>query len=237
MENQIIVFEQKKADIIAEDYFTAMCGFNRPGERFKSMLLDGLAIRDKMTGSFQIRSIVSSFGREAICGGAILISDFKFACNALEQIDQNSVIQIYAYILTAGNIDFESSSVLDLFYADIWGTAYVDAGRDLLREWIQNKLRLDEEIFVSDSFGPGYYGMDMTQLPYFFQLLDADKIGVQLNGSTMMLPLKSCAGFFVTVRGPGQLPGEACKSCLAGTKGCNFCRSKTQERRDQKICR
>ncbi len=224
MENQSITFDQEQADAIAEGYFTAMCGFNRPGEKFKAMLLDGLSLRDQLAGSFQIKAIISSFGPDAIREKDFKINNLKFECTALEQIDKTGVTKIFAYILTIGNMKFDSDSVLQMFYADTWGTAYVDAGRDLLREWISQ-----EELYVSDSFGPGYYGMEMSQLEHFFKLLKAENIDVKLNGSTMMVPLKSCAGFFIAMKAPGLLPGEDCKSCLSEAKGCNFCQKRNKE--------
>jgi len=225
MENQIIVFERNQADAIAEDYFKAMCGFNRPGDRFKSMLLSGLSIRDQIRDSLQIKVIMSAYNRESIKGANIAINDLVFSCQAFDQIDKEKVTRVYAYLLTIGQLSFDSDSVLDLFYADAWGTAYVDAGRDLLRGWLQDLNTSNSGEFLSDSFGPGFYGMGMDQLAKFFQLLDAEQIGIKLNGSTMMLPLKSCAGFFLAASGEGQLPGSDCKSCLSEAKGCNFCRN------------
>ena len=230
MENKIIVFENSEADAIALDYFKAMCGFNRPGDRFQSMLLSGLAIRDQIKDSIQIKVIISAFDRESIKGANIEIKNLVFSCQALDQIERGSVARIYAYLLTIGQLQYNSDSVLDLFYADAWGTAYVDAGRDLLRAWLQNSHAAVNGELVSDSFGPGYYGMGMDQLAKFFQLLDAEQIGIQLNGSTMMLPLKSCAGFFLVVTDEGQLPGNDCKSCLSEAKGCNFCRYYNKKR-------
>lgn len=228
MTNQIVVFKQEQADKIAETYFKEMCGFNRPGEKFKGMLNEGLAIRDKMAGSFQIRAVVSSFGPSAVRGKTLEIGELKFTCNAISQLKPGEVTEIHAFILTIGRLDFDSASVIDLFYSDTWGTAYVDSGRDLIREWIQQQISPGENIIVSDSFGPGYYGMDLGQLQYFFSLLDADKIGVELNGSSMMLPQKSCAGFFFSMSGDSKLPSEDCKSCLAEKAGCNFCRGRVK---------
>ncbi len=226
MTNQIMVFKQEQADKIAETYFTLMCGFDRPGEKFKGMLKEGLVIRDKMAGSFQIRAVVSSFGPEAVHARTIEVGGLTFTCNAISQLELGAISEIHAFILTIGRLDFDSPSVIDLFYADTWGTAYVDAGRDLIREWIQEQIPPDENKIVSDSFGPGYYGMDLSQLQYFYKLLDADKIGVELNGNSMMLPQKSCAGFFFSMSGDSKLPSDDCKSCLAEKAGCNFCRNR-----------
>jgi hypothetical protein len=194
------------------------------------MLLSGLSIRDQIRDSLQIKVIMSAFDRESIKGANIEINDLVFSCQALDQIDRGKVTRVYAYLLTIGQLSFDSDSVLDLFYADAWGTAYVDAGRDLLRAWLQNLDTAVKGEFVSDSFGPGFYGMGMDQLAKFFQLLEAEQIGIKLNGSTMMLPLKSCAGFFLVVEGEGQLPGNDCKSCLSESKGCNFCRNYNKKR-------
>ena len=74
-----------------------------------------------------------------------------------------------------------------------------------------------------ESFGPGFYGMDVTQVGNYFNLLDAEKINVKVKDNSLMLPLKSCAGFFIVVEDESKLPSVDCISCMADHKGCNYC--------------
>lgn len=223
MQNEIITFNRKEADTIATEYFFNICGFNRDKEKHKLMMNNGLTVRDEMMNNLNVRAVISAFGKEAICGKTIDLNEIKFECNAFEHINNASVKKIYAYILTAGGGDIDSESIMDRLYADIWGTAYVDAARDLLQKEIKDR---NLDLFVSESFGPGYYGMDVTQLNNFFKVLDGEKIGVQVKDSSLMVPVKSCAGFYIIVDNEGELPQSDCKDCLANSTGCQFCNKK-----------
>jgi hypothetical protein len=64
----------------------------------------------------------------------------------------------------------------------------------------------------------------LGELQNFFQLLDADSIGVRLSDSGMMLPLKSYAGFYLIVDDPGQLSAQDCAPCSKNLIGCQFCK-------------
>jgi len=224
LKNEIITIHRNEADKIAEGYFIKMCGFDRDENKFKSMLQDGYGIREKLSDDLSVRAIISSFDKEIIWGKTVDINGVKFECNAFEQIDRENIKELFVYILTAGNFDLPGASMLEMVYADAWGTAYVDAGRDILRSRLSTR-----EPFVSDSFGPGYYGMDVPQVKNFFRVLDSKKIDVKLLDSGLMVPVKSIAGLFVSVKDPSQLPGNDCSSCLANEKGCYFCRMKNKK--------
>jgi hypothetical protein len=240
--NQIIQLNGLEADKIAEGYFIEICGFNRESAKDKprtaAMIAAGMSTRSKLLKAIQLKAIVSAYGPYALQGHAIVIQGHSFSCKALDRIPADSVLSVYAYIVTAGDVSLPEASMVDQFYADAWGTAYVDAGRDLLQNWIQQdmaaemaagivdsmKISETKEFYISDSFGPGYYGMDVTEIPKFFKILDGAAIGVTASEQSFMRPQKSCAGFFIAVNDPRHLPGEDCKSCLGGEKGCQFCR-------------
>lgn len=237
MKNKVIIIDKKQAEVPAREYFAKMCGFDGSKEKHKSMMDDALEVRNRILDDINIRAVVSSFSQEKLKGKVIDINGVTFACNALEQIRHESICEIYAYILTVGMIDLPNTSLLELLYADTWGTAYVDAGRDILRALIRDMVceahrgNTDEKtgrLFVSDSFGPGYYGMDVTQVKLFFEILDSKKIGVKMTENGLMVPIKSCTGFYIVVDDEKQLPGADCKSCLSNAKGCQFCRAKVK---------
>jgi hypothetical protein len=230
--------DREEADKIAEDYFRTICGFNRESMKHKprteSMMAAGISAREKISDSIHLRAILSDYGSEVVKDRAIRINDVSFFCNAFERIRPESSIRLYAYIVTAGEFELKDASITEQFFADTWGTAYVDAGRDILQKLIREDIAAfvphpgktagAKDFFISDSFGPGYYGMEVTEIGHFFEILDGSKIGVTASAQSFMLPQKSCAGFFIAVNDITQLPGEDCRSCLAGKKGCNFCR-------------
>ncbi len=238
MINEIISIDTGSADKIAEGYFKAICGFDRDdpakNARTGAMLRQGIAVREQLRDSIRIRAVVSAFDKIVISGRSIRIGPVVFVCNAFEQMETEHITRVYAFIITAGSFEIESASMLDRFYADAWGTAYIDAGRDILRDFIckheKDASAGREGSFVSDPFGPGFYGMDVEQMGNFFRLLDAEAIGVSLTGSMCMLPLKSCAGFHVAVDNAGRLPPDGCRSCLAGGKGCEYCHSRIKSK-------
>lgn len=234
MQNKVITINKEYIAPIAKQYFSNICGFNRNEEKFKSKMNDALVVRDKIIDNINVRVVISSFDKEVISGNTITLEGIVFECNAIEQIRKESIIKIYAYVLTAGSMDIQDKPLVEMFYVDTWQTAYVDAGRDILNEMIRDSIYKDNtmnenEIFVSDSFGPGYYGMDVTQVKDFFKVLDCDEIDVKLTDSGLMLPLKSCIGFYIAVNDKKQLPAVGCKSCSSNIKGCQFCRIKTSK--------
>lgn len=234
MKDHVITIDRKNTDGIASTYFSSICGFSRDEEKHREMFNEALRIRDKIADKIHIRAIVSSFGIEAINNKEIILNEMKFQFNFLEHIKIESIHKIYAYILTIGNTVIKDASVLEKFYEDTWGIAYVDAGRDILREELRadfivnncDETKINEkEIFISESFGPGFYGMDVTKVRTFFELFQGEKIGVSLLESGLIYPLKSCTGFYMVVDDVSQLPNDECKSCFSNKQGCKFCRA------------
>lgn len=219
MNNQVIRINIDDVDSLATEYFINICGFNKEGPKYKKLLDMGMSIKEKMKNSLDIKAIVSSFSKDIISGNTVNINGVTFKCNAFEQIDYNSIKNIYAYILTAGIYELDNEDpIMNQLYEDIWGTSFVDAGLEVLKKTL-------DQTNVMDDFGPGYYGMEITQVGNFFQILDGEKIGVQVKNNSLMLPLKSLTGFIVSVEDESKLPASDCKSCKAGNKGCSFCQA------------
>lgn len=227
MNSQILELRSFALDEAAKKYFTKICGFDHDEKKYRRMMDRALLVHQSLDKQIRPQAVLSYYDDEIIDGKYLYIVDVEFECMAFEQIKKQNVIGVYAYILTAGNLRLENCSQLDKFYTDTWGTAYVDASRDILRQYISNQYKSDA-IFVSDSFGPGYYGMQTTNIKNFFKIIDGAKIGVELYGNEIMLPLKSCAGFFVVSKEQELTIGADCKYCLGQGNGCEFCRARTQ---------
>jgi len=241
MINEVVHIATAMADGPAEKYFRTICGFDGADpakkEKINGLIQAGLEVRERIRPMIDIRAVVSSFDDARIDGTSIAAGGVRFSCSAFEQVDPDAVRRVFAFILTVGEMDLASASLIDLFYADAWGTAYADAGRDLLRMELAGSADPGSDEgsdegrdegrgrYISDSFGPGFYGMDLQQLEKFFVLLDAGSIGVRLTGSACMLPLKSCAGFYIMTDRPGALPPDGCRSCLSPGKSCSYCRA------------
>lgn len=238
MKNQLITISKEDADRYTFDYFINICGFrNKEGEKYKRLLDHGMKIRDRVIGSIELKAVVSSYDGDIISGNTARIGNTVFTCNAFEQLNPESIRKVYLYIFTSGSYDLnDKDPVIDQLYADIWGTAYTDAGLEVLRQHLKNDFDntncpcdadrdTDKKTSILDPFGPGFYGMDVDQVGKFFEVLDGEKIGVRARTNSLMLPLKSCAGFYVVVDDGSKLPRADCKSCRADHKGCEYCQA------------
>lgn len=208
-------------------YFCEACRFDMEKEKYKKMLNNALDIREKILDKIEVKAVISYFEKDQLSGRKLTLNDIVFNCNAFELLNNDNIKGIYAYILTAGDVYIEDDSVLNMFYADTWGTAYVDAGRDYIREKIKyncQEINEEDKIFISDSFGPGYYGMNTDQIFKFFEVLDGKKIDTKLTKNGMILPLKSCTGIYIATNDEKQLPKVDCKECISNPGGCQFCR-------------
>jgi hypothetical protein len=237
MDTEVINISRDKIKSAAADYFEAICGFNRDREKYASMFQQGLRVREEIFSGVGLQAVVRRFSAEGLSGADLILGEVKFKCTAFERLSQESVVAIYAFIISGKGFELEQGPLMEQFYADTWGTAYIDAGRDELRALLglrhDASLKATEtkpgNLFITDSFGPGYYGMSTDQIKLFFEILDSKQIGVELAGDSVMLPLKSCAGFFVITDGNSAIPGSDCRSCSAEASGCNFCRARNQE--------
>lgn len=230
MKNQLIHLSIEEADLYAFDYFINICGFkNREGEKFKRLLDHGMKIKERILDRIDMKAVVSSYDSDIISGNTARIGDAVFICNAFEQLNKENIRRIYLYLFTTG--DFKPNDdepVIDQLYADIWGTAYTDAGLEVLKHHLKEDFDRNGgsvKAEILDPFGPGFYGMDVDQIGSFFKVLDGDQIGVTARTNSLMLPLKSCAGFFVIMDDGSKLPPADCKSCHADHRGCEYCQA------------
>lgn len=227
MNNQKISITERDAFPLAKQRFIKTCGFNLDTEKHQRMMKMGLAVREKGIKGIDIRALVSFYGKEAVQDGKICVGDIGFTCNYFEQIPADAIEGVYFYMLTAGECYFSSEeNIMDFLYADIWGTNYVDAGIQLLTEKIKEDMEdrfPGRELFLSDEFGPGYFGMPVIESKKFFELLDAEQIGVWVKDSGLMIPQKSCAGFYLVFNRPGMKAEPECMRCRGNAAGCQFC--------------
>ena len=255
--NIILKFDPSELEERAQFHFIKICGFDRNPVKFKKMLDMGLKVLESIQDRIDLRVSISEYPSNVVQGNQIKIDDKIFISNALEQLDQEEIIKVYSYLMTSGDIGplGETDSMMDDFYKNTWGTAYIDGGRDLLKEWIfeenkksqvgskgetkaglqgeseeetkaesQGESKEQNEIVISDSFGPGFYGMDVSYIKDFFSFMNNEEIGMSLMKSGMMLPIKSFAGFFIVLKKGSKLPESACQNCIMKTKSCVFCR-------------
>ena len=240
MENIIFKFEENIISENAQAYFEAMCGFNASSPKVEKMKAQAIELKNRLIdeNKVNVRGIFSVYDGQVLTDEILTIDNVDFLFSVFKGIKKESIIEIIPYILTAGDYEMTDQSVaLDVFFADTYGTAYVDAGRDEIKKVLLKRAeeRLNssgqegKKLYISDSIGPGFYGMDVAKVESFFKILDYKMIGVEINSHCVMIPVKSCVGMFIILDDESMLPSYDCMSCVSKTQSCNFCRFKYKE--------
>lgn len=236
MKNLVVIFSEEEAYARAEKNFIDSCGLDLNREKHRRMMEEGLNARTQGLEGVHIRALISSFEPEVFRDHRITIGDVEFTCKAFDQMAKENILKIYAYVITAGEIIYsDDDNILKQLYSDIWGTAYTDAGRAMLEEFLKSDAeknypgQIEKTIFLTNSFGPGFYGMMTSQTKEFCNILDTEKIGIEIRDSGIMVPLKTCAGIYMLVNDEKCIPHPDCQQCIGNPKGCKFCRIRKEQ--------
>lgn len=251
MKNRIIALEQEfgvdQVRSQARDYLIRMCGFDLSRAEHRKLLEEAEQVGIRWLPKVRLSAVLSSYPKTVIEGERAMVEGIPVSCQAFGYFPQEKIRQVYVYLM-ALSVDLAESgwverdqvengqmkndkvaeTLLTSFYQDAWGTGMIDGGRDLLREWISSREGIsggEDEAVVSDSFGPGYYGMELEQVDSFFSILEGERIGARLLHRGVISPPKACAGFYLVLEPGSQLPPGDCRSCIGNPNGCCFCRN------------
>lgn len=219
MRKQFFKVDRAECNELALEIFTANSGIDKQGRKFERMREGAFRMRERIEAKIDLHgeAIYYTVDEIRLAGGELTVAEKRIACRAFEQVRPDSVEGVYLYACCAGDYYMENEPIIDQLYADIWGTAFTDAVRILI------KKELEKEAALSDSFGPGFYGMEVTELAKLEQLLDFDALGIQVRDSCIMVPLKSCAGLYLKVNDKYQKLAGACEACRGTHTSCTLC--------------
>ena len=231
MINKVIKIEEKDIYPSARDRFIKTNRFDLSRPEHKNLMDMAETLREKHLDQINVQAVVSYYDSVVFLNGHVIAEGQDIYCNFFSQIPEDAVEGIFFYALTAGECscseDSSEKNIMDELFADIWGTSYVDAGREYLEKEILEKdiaTRFqNRETFISDSFGPGYYGMAVQDSAKFFSVLNGSLINVSLNESGLMLPQKTCTGLYFILNRSDIRPEPSCVQCLGNPAGCDFC--------------
>ncbi|MDO4545029.1 MAG: hypothetical protein Q4C25_02630 [Bacillota bacterium] len=204
-------------DALAYEIFLQDAGLNRKGKKFECMKEDALRTRSVIEDRIDLRAAYVHYDKIALAGDTVNIDGVSLKCRGLSQIAPESVKGAYIYALSAGDFSCAESSVMEQLYADLWGSAFTEAVRILLKD------RMEREAKLSDSFGPGYYGMDVREMNKLARLIDLRELGIEARENGILLPLKSCAGFYLSVTEDYVPLNQECINCHGNQTSCNLC--------------
>lgn len=234
---KLIHFSAERAQEKAGHYFEKMLGSSKYIVPSLEEKAEQKQIEQKVLATMKLRAIIKKHESILWKQESFLIEKECFPIPPLKQRDRQAVIGVYSYILTAGEHLFKTENMLESLYKDMWLTAYLSAGRDLLQAEIasieennkkENRKRaelriLEKELYISSSFGPGFYGMEVEAVCKFSSLLSGQKIGVKVLDTGFLSPEKSCVGFYLLTTQENILPKKDCTHCKGNGAGCAFC--------------
>lgn len=237
--SKLIEFPEATTHLPAEKMFVRRCQFDLATQQHRRMMQEARRVRERDLGDLPIRVLLSYYGPECFQKGSqenaayLKLEGETITCDSFAQVPEDQVVGIYAYILTAGDWGLSDSSdsekeITDLVYADLWGSSYVDVGRDLLNAYLRRDVNerfgREEAYSLSPEFGPGFFSMPVEELRTFHRILEGEKIGCTMGKNGTLLPQKSCTGLFFVLRGSRMEVEPACIACQGVPGGCGLCK-------------
>ena len=201
----------------ATELFLRASGLNQEGAKFERMRMDAFGLLERLEQSIDLKIVYREIEPTVLEGKQLLVEGREISCAGFEQISPESVESIVVYALTAGDFEVAGANFFDQCYADLWGTAFAEAAFAVWRE------QLSKQSALSDCFGPGYYGMDVSSLDPIAALANSSSIGLRVTKAHVILPQKSCMGLFFRVNQQYKPLATACRYCSGNKHACRLC--------------
>ncbi len=227
MKKTVIKLNYADAEPIARDCFLELSGLGANSKNHKELLAEGLQVLDSYKSHIDMAAVLLPLPPEAFRGNAVFMGKSQFSCTAFHQIPAGKVRGITAYLLSLGECKPVIESPVEQYYADLWANCFLEAGRRILREEIQRQETYNaDNLYLSCSFGPGFYGMSPDRLSDMLAEVDGRVIGLSADsagGEGASRETKFSGGFFFITEDEGVLPIEECRDCIGHEGGCLFC--------------
>ena len=226
--NEIVRIPAEDCDVLADRFFIEASGVGREGPKYERMRKEAYQIRERIRERVRVSAVYSYYENVEFSGEAARISGAEFRCNAFAQIAPEQVHGAFVHLVTAGEYYLDGEPIMNQLFADLWGSAFTEAGRRILLS------RLEGEGTLSEEFGPGFYGMESIQMKEVGKILDTGLIGVEVRESGILVPIKSCGGISFRV-GDGYLRlSTECADCRGNRSGCNQCSVRINQKQTDK---
>ncbi len=175
--------------------------------------------------SYCMSILLHPFEKECVAAGEFCFTDEHIPCRVLNQIDRELIQKGYLYALRVPEQSEESDapqSLLQQYYVEAFQVACMDVARAWIQDYLQKKHSAETPCVCSPSFGPGYYGMKLEDVPRLVKILDAKRIGIEWEQGSMN-PQMSLIGVYLISKDELLQPESDCEDCIGGRAGCDFC--------------
>ncbi len=206
MKNRLIELAANEIFEECLNSFIELCTIQKDTVRGKRILENSLEARKRICGECKINILISPFDVECIKENFFRIGEKTVHCEGLKKLGLSNVIGGYMYAVFTETLQFErlELSTLQMYYADSWLSAYVDAGWKSLKAILANeakkdfyKDRMQGRIVVSESLAPGYHGMPLESTKDLFQLMKLSEYGMELHDDSVIIPQKNVIGIYL----------------------------------------
>lgn len=208
------------------------CGFKTMDAEMKRQHKEIInAAYDKFFSEKKVKVILKQIDESVVTTAGFVFGEQTIECNALEKMNVADGGIDSAYIYAFGIKDIaekvlEESSLLEKYYVECLMIAATDVLRDWIRNYIERKHSIRHKKYVTDSFGPGFYGMDISAVPKLVKITGAEKVGVSVDKSGNMHPAKSCVGIYLVTKKEYGERIKDCAFCVGNKGGCAVCRGR-----------
>ena len=227
---EIVEVETDELLVDMETEIEKTCGFESMDAEIKKQHREILSgAYDKIIKGKKINILLKEIDESTVTPEGFIFGDEKIKCSALEKmnIDAGDVESAYLYTFGIREIDenkLSGCSLLEKYYVESLMIAATDVLREWLRKYIERKHSVRQKRYVTDSFGPGFYGMDISAVPKLVSLIGGEKVGVTVDESGNMHQVKSCIGIYLVTKKEYGGRIKDCTFCIGNNAGCAFCR-------------
>ena len=226
MNREIITFDPRAFLPSVRAAFKSANGFKDGNEKHQRMEELGEQVLEDSMANLQLRAVVSAFAPDVLQDDTICIDDFSFHCPAFAQFDSRHIKRIYAFMLTVGEPKTTLEGITAAVFADMWATIFCDAMAEALAEMFHAPVILY----------PGFHGLELSNVPQFAKLLDAQSIGIRVQEpGCIMLPVKSSCGFMFETLDALPLAESKCEDCIGNKHWCIMCKKNEAKMQNKKI--
>lgn len=215
--NEVWSMTGKDCETMATELLIDANDLDRPEKRYQRMLRQAIELKDRVVNDISVRAIYNYYDDVYLADSILVIDGKPFVSSTLKNVDSSQLLGAYVFVLTAGDFSFPEEPMMEQVLFDLWGTAFATAGRKHLQAHFASEGR------ISEVFGPGLYGIPMESMQDLVSLVDADRIGVTVNDSCFLWPVKSYGGIIFRVEDDYRPRGGSCADCRGSKLSCNLC--------------
>ena len=215
--NEVWSLTGKDCETMATNLLIDENNLDRPEKRYQRMLRQAVELKDEIVGGVAVRAVYNYYDDVYLKDSILVIDGKAFVSPTLQGIDPAQILGAYIFVLTAGDFSSPDKPMMEQVLLDLWGTAFATTGRKHLQAHFAKDGR------ISEVFGPGLYGIPMESMRDLVSLVDADLIGVTVNESCFLWPVKSYGGIVFRVADDYKPRGGSCATCRGSRLSCNLC--------------